>query len=168
MPLFHLSNTPKGNQPWIFIGRADAEAEALVLWPYDVKSWLTGKDPGGRKNWGHEEKGTTEDETVGWHHRLNGDEFKQTPLVKDREAWCAAVHGFTKSQKRLSDWTTTIIKHSESAYSVHCPLTRINKAARHALQLLAVQISAIKLMGRSAQESQKRKLQRNDKIPEKR
>ena len=75
------------------------EAEALVLWPQDVKSRLIGKDPGVRKNWGHEEKGMTEDEMVGWHHRLNGHEFKQTLIVKDIEAWHAAVHGFTKSQK---------------------------------------------------------------------
>ena len=64
-----------------------------------MKSQLIGKDPGARKNWGHEEKGMTEDEMVGWHHRLNGHEFKQTLTVKDREAWRAAVHGFTKSQK---------------------------------------------------------------------
>ena len=63
---------PKGNQSWIFIGRTDAEAETPVLWPPDVKSWLAGKDPDAGKDWGQEEKGTTEDETVGWHHRLNG------------------------------------------------------------------------------------------------
>ena len=69
----------KGNQPWIFIGRADAEAEALILWPPDAKNWLTGKDPDAGKDWGQEEKGMTEDETVGWHHWLNEHEFEQTP-----------------------------------------------------------------------------------------
>ena len=69
---------PKGNQAWIFIGRTDAEAEAPILWPPDEKSWLIGKDPDARKDWGQEEKGKTEDETVGWHHRLNGYEFEQT------------------------------------------------------------------------------------------
>ena len=67
---------PKGNQSWIFIGRTDAEAEAPVLWPPDVKSWLLWKDPDAGKDWGQEEKGTTKDEMVGWHHRLDGHEFE--------------------------------------------------------------------------------------------
>ena len=70
---------PKGNQLWIFIGRTDAKAETSILWPPDAKSWLTGKDPVAEKDWGQEEKVVTEDEMVGWHHRLNGDEFEQTP-----------------------------------------------------------------------------------------
>ena len=69
---------PKGNQSWIFIGRTEAEAEAPILWPPDAKSQLTGKDPDVRKDWGREEKGVTEDEMVGWHHRLSGHEFEQT------------------------------------------------------------------------------------------
>jgi len=63
---------PKGNQPWIFIGRTDAETEAPVLWPHDTKSRLIGKDPDAGKDWGQEEKGATEHEMVGWHHQLNG------------------------------------------------------------------------------------------------
>ena len=66
---------PKGNQSWIFIGRTDVEAETPILWPPDMKSWLIGKDPDGGKDWGQEEKGTTEDEMVGWHHRLAGHGF---------------------------------------------------------------------------------------------
>ena len=69
----------KGNQPWIFIGRTEAEAEAPILWLLDVKSQLFGKDPDVGKDWGQEEKGTTEDEMVRWHHQLNGNEFAQTP-----------------------------------------------------------------------------------------
>ena len=69
---------PKGNYPWIFIGRTDAEAETLILWPPDVKSQVNGKDPDVGKDWGQEEKGTTEDEMAGWHHRRNGQEFEQT------------------------------------------------------------------------------------------
>ena len=65
----------KGNQSWIFIRRNDAEAEALILWPLDAKSWLIRKDPDAGRDWGQEEKGTTEDEMVGWHHRFNGHEF---------------------------------------------------------------------------------------------
>ena len=70
---------PKGNQPWIFIGRTDAEAKAPILWPPDKKSWHFGKDSGAGKDWRQEEKGTTEDEVVGWHHLLNGHEFEQVP-----------------------------------------------------------------------------------------
>ena len=67
--------SPKGNQPWIFIWRTDAEAETLILWPLDVNSWLIGKYPDIGKDWRQKEKGATEDEIVGWHHWLNGPEF---------------------------------------------------------------------------------------------
>ena len=66
----------KGNQPWIFTGRTDAEAEAPVLWPPDAKSWLIGKDPHAGKDWRWEEKGMTEEEMAGWHHWLNGHKFE--------------------------------------------------------------------------------------------
>ena len=69
---------PKGNQPWMFIGRTDAEAEAPKLWLLDVKSWLIGKDPNAGKGWGQEEKIATENEMVGWHYWFNGHEFEQT------------------------------------------------------------------------------------------
>ena len=67
---------PKENQPWIFIGRTDAEAEVPVLWPPVAKNWLIGKDSDAGKDWRGEEKGTTQDEMVGWHHQLNGHEFE--------------------------------------------------------------------------------------------
>ena len=81
-------------------------------WSYHTSStwynsWLTGKDPDTGKDRGQEEKDVTEDEMVGWHHWLNGHEFEQIQVVNDREAWRAAVHGVTKSQTRLSNWTTT-------------------------------------------------------------
>ena len=66
---------PKGNQPWVFIGRTDAEADTSILWPPDAKKWCIGKDPDAEKDWRQEKKGTTEDEMVRWHHRLNGHEF---------------------------------------------------------------------------------------------
>ena len=74
---------PEGNQSWIFTGRIDVEAETPILWPPDAKSRLIRKDPDGRKDWRQEEKGTTEDEMVEWHHWLNGHEFEQAPGVGD-------------------------------------------------------------------------------------
>ena len=71
--------SPKGSQPWILAGKTDAEAEAPMLWPPDAKNWLIGKGPDAGKEWRQQEKGTTEDEMVGWHHRLDGHEFKQAP-----------------------------------------------------------------------------------------
>ena len=72
---------PKGNQPWIFIGRTHAEAEAPILWPPDVKRWLIGKDPDAGKDWRQEEKGMTEDEMVTSYQQFNGREFEQ--MVRD-------------------------------------------------------------------------------------
>ena len=97
----------KTDQPWIFIERTDAEAEAPKLWPPDVKSQLTGKDPDAGKDWGQEEKGTTEDEMVGWHHWLNGREFEPTSGDAEGQGSLACCSPWiTKSRIRLSDWTT--------------------------------------------------------------
>ena len=74
---------PKGDQFWVFIGRTDFEAETPILWPPHAKSWLIWKDPDAGKDWGQEEKGTTEDEMVEWHHQLNGHGFGWTPGVGD-------------------------------------------------------------------------------------
>ena len=94
---------PQGNQPWIFIRRTGAEAP--ILWPPDAKNYLIGKHAGAGKDWRQEEKGTTENETVGWHHWLYGHEFEQAPGVGDREAWHTAVHG---SKRVRHDWATEL------------------------------------------------------------
>ena len=102
---------PKGNQPWIFIGKTDTEAETPELWPPDVKNWFIWKDPDAGKDWKQEEKGMTKDEMVGWHHWLDGHEFEQALGVGDgQEAWHALdpVHGVAKSQTHLCDWTEWI------------------------------------------------------------
>ena len=101
---------PKGHQPWIFIGRTHAEAEAPIFWPRDVKSWLIGKDPDADKYWGQEEKRVTEDEMAEWHHdSMDMNLSKLQEIVRDSEAWCAPVHSVAKSQIWTSDWTTTIL-----------------------------------------------------------
>ena len=88
---------PKGDQSWVFIGRTDVEAETPILWPSHAKSWLIGKDPDAGKDWGQEEKGTTEDEMVGWHHWLNGHGFGWTLGVGDGQGGLdAAVHGIAE------------------------------------------------------------------------
>ena len=100
----------KGNQPWILIGRIDAEVEISVFWSSDADSWLVGKVPDAGKDWGQKEKRVSEDEMAEWHHWCSGYEFGQTSGdSEDREAWHAAVHGVTKSWTWLCDWTATIV-----------------------------------------------------------
>ena len=105
---------PKGNQSGVFIGRTDAEAETPILWPPDVKSWLTGKDSDAGKDWGQKEKGTTEDEMFGWHHRLNGHGFGWTPGVGDAQGGLA----FMGSQRVRHDWATELNWSSAKSTSI--------------------------------------------------
>ena len=106
---------PKENQSWIFIGKTDVEAEIFwpILWPPDVINWLIGKDPDAGKDWGQEEKGTTEDEMVGWHHRLSGHEFEQALGVGDGQGGLACCDSWgckeSDTTERLN-WTEADIK----------------------------------------------------------
>ena len=94
---------PKGNQPWISVGRSDAEAEAPIFWSPDEKSRFIGKDPDGGKDWDQDGKGVIVNEKVEWHHRLNGHEFEKTlKVVKDRETWHAAVWG--RKELDMTEW----------------------------------------------------------------
>ena len=103
---------PKGNQPWIFIGRTGPEAEVPVLWPLDMKSQLFGEDPDAGKDWRYEEKRTTEDEMVGWHHQLNGHQFEQAPGVSDEQGSLACCspwgHKELNTTERLN-WTGALV-----------------------------------------------------------
>ena len=96
---------PKGNQSWVFIARTDAEAETPILWPPDVKSWVIQKDPDAGKDWKREEKGMTEDEMVGWHHRLNGHEFEQAPGVGEGQRGPVCSMGSQRVGHNWVNWT---------------------------------------------------------------
>ena len=95
---------PKGDQSWVFIGKTDVEAETPILWSPNTKSWLTGKDPDAGKDWGQEEKGTTEDEMVGWHHQLNGPESEWTPGVGDGQGGLACCDSWGRKESDTTEW----------------------------------------------------------------
>ena len=95
---------PKEDQSWKFIGRTDAEAETLILWPPDVKSWLLGKAPDAGKDWRQEEKGTTEDETVGWYHWLDGHEFEQAPVVGNGQGSLVCCSPWSLRESDTTKW----------------------------------------------------------------
>ena len=92
---------PKGNQSWIFVERTDAEAKTLILWPPDVKNWLIGKDPDAGKDWGQEEKGTTEDEMVAWHHWS-----MDMCWASSDSWWWTGKPGVLQSRRVIHDWAT--------------------------------------------------------------
>ena len=95
---------PKGDQSWVFFGRTDVEAETLILWPPHAKSWLIGKDPDAGRDWGQEEKGTTEDEVAGCHHRLYGHEFEWTPGVGDGQGGLACSSPWGRKVLDTTEW----------------------------------------------------------------
>ena len=98
----------KGDQPWVFIGRTDVEAEIPIFWPSDVKSWLIWKDPNVGQDWGQEEKGMTGDEMVGWHHRLDGRASEWTPGVGDGQGGLACCSSWGHKELDMTEqlnWT---------------------------------------------------------------
>ena len=97
----------EGDQPWVFFGRNDAKAEAPVLWPPHVKSWLIGKDSDAGSDWGQEEKGTTQDEMAGWHHRLDGRNSEWTPGSWWWTGWPGVLRSI-ESQRVGHDWATEL------------------------------------------------------------
>ena len=94
----------KGDQPWVFFGRNDAKAETPVLWPPHAKSWLLGKDSDAGRDWGQEEKGTTEDEMAGCHHWLNGREPEWTPGVSDGQGGLACCDSWGRKELDTTEW----------------------------------------------------------------
>ena len=103
----------KGDQPWVFLGRNDAKAETPVLWPPHAKSWLIGKDSDAGRDWGQEEKGTTEDEMFGWHHWLDGGEFEWTLGVGDGQGGLACCDSWGRKESDTTEglnWTELIYK----------------------------------------------------------
>ena len=95
---------PKGDQFWVFTGRTDVEAETPILGPPDAKSWLIWKNPDAGKDWGQEVKRTTEDEMVGWHHRLNGYEFGWTPGVGDGQGCLVCCGSWGREESDMTEW----------------------------------------------------------------
>ena len=115
----------EGDQPWDFFGRNDAKAETPVLWPPHVKSWLIGKDSDVGRDWGQEEKGTTEDEMAGWHHWLSGCESEWTLGVGDGQGGLACCDSWGREESDTTErlnWTDTYIWSSLVAQMVkHLP-----------------------------------------------
>ena len=108
---------PKENQPWIFIRHT--EAEAPIIWPPNLKSWLSGKDPDAGKDWGQEQKGVTEDEMAGWHHWLNGHESDQTPGDTEGQGSLACCSPWVHKESDTTLWLNNNILVWQSLYSTH-------------------------------------------------
>jgi len=109
--------SPKGNQPWIFIRKTDAEVEAPILRPLDAKNWLIGKCPDAGEDWGQEEKGATEDEMVGWHHWLNGHELEPTLGDSEGQGSLACCSPWGCKEADMTEWLNNVSS---------CPVPRPN------------------------------------------
>ena len=110
----------EGDQPWDFFGRNDAKAKTPILWPPHGKSWLIGKDPDAGRDWGQKEKGMTKDEMSGWHHRLDGCEFKWTPGVGDGQGGLACCNSWGRKESDMTEklnWTELSLKGLTESYA---------------------------------------------------
>ena len=115
----------KGDRSWVFFGRTDAKAETPVLWPPHAKSWLIRKDSDAGRDWGQEEKGTTEDEMAGWHHGLDGHKFEWTPGVGDGQGGLACCDSWgSKESTQLSDWTELMHQITGKTLFVEMPIQK--------------------------------------------
>ena len=123
---------PKRNQSWVFIGRTDAEAETLVLWPPDAKNWLTGKDPDAGKDGRQEEKGMTEDEMVEWHQWLNGHELEQALGVGDGQGGQACCSLWSRKE---SEYWATEQQQQILSYKPLCFMNCFSSSLRHILNV---------------------------------
>ena len=137
---------PKGNHSWMFIGRTETEAEVLIFWPPDVKNWLIWKDPDAGKDWRQEEKGTTEDEMVGWHHWLNGHEFEFTAGVGNGHGGLACFSPWDRRELDMTEWLNYLnwVLPSDSTtffQSCHTPVL----IDEHFILLFYYQISNVSL-----------------------
>ena len=119
---------PKGDQSWVFFGRTDAKAETPILQPPHAKSWLTGKDPGAGRDWGQEEKGMTEDEMAGWHHRLNGHEFEWIPGVGDGQGGLVCCDSW--GHRVRHDWATELNWKTNGRINLTIAVSRGSKKNR--------------------------------------
>ena len=142
--------SPKGNQSWIFIGRTDAEAEAPVLWPPDIESWLIGKDPDAGKDWRQEEKEMTEDEMVGWHHWLDRHEFEQALAVGDGQGTQACCSPFGRKESDMEEMTGSKLgkEYSKAVYchlayltSMQCTPCKMSSWMEHKLETRLLETS---------------------------
>ena len=108
----------KGDQSWVFIGRTDVKAETPILWPPHAKSWLIGKDPDAGRDWGQEEKGTTEDEMAGWHHWLNGRESEWTPGVGDGQGGLACCYSWGHKESDTTEQLNRTEEEKDAIYNI--------------------------------------------------
>ena len=123
----------EGDQSWVCIGRTDIEAETSILWPPDAKSWLIWKDPDVWKDWGQEEKGTTKDEMVGWHHQHNGRGFGWTPGVGDGQGGLACCGSWGRKESDTTErlnWTERVLKQKCDMVWCVCKPTPLSPAKR--------------------------------------
>ena len=121
---------PKGNQPWIFIGGTDTEAEAPILWPPDTKSWLIRNDPDAGKDLRQQEKGTTEDKMIGWHHWLNGYESEQAPWDGEGQGSLVCCSSWGCKELDMAEWL-----NNDSNQEARTMLGTISNPAYHGMAL---------------------------------